>query len=91
MARDWWPIMDVYSPLPTVEHCIKHHRREKEFRAQNEGLHIVPSWEKRSSSYPDYINVILVIDSECRDWKNVLEKAPSSCSLTSTLRGCDQE
>ncbi|KAL5356264.1 hypothetical protein BJX96DRAFT_171449 [Aspergillus floccosus] len=31
-ARNWWPRVDVYSPLESIEACIEHHRREKKFR-----------------------------------------------------------
>ncbi|KAG2417105.1 hypothetical protein HFD88_008323 [Aspergillus terreus] len=31
-ARNWWPRVDVYSPLDSIEACIEHHRREKTFR-----------------------------------------------------------
>jgi hypothetical protein len=75
--RNYWPRVDVYSPLSNVGDCIEHHRREKEHRKRTSGLHIVPNWSLHSDSYwfrNPYRNVILVIDSECKDWASVVEK-----------------
>ncbi|PYI02581.1 hypothetical protein BO78DRAFT_410488 [Aspergillus sclerotiicarbonarius CBS 121057] len=33
-ARNYWPRVDVYPPLGSIEACIEHHRREKVFRAE---------------------------------------------------------
>ncbi|GAM40283.1 hypothetical protein TCE0_038r12518 [Talaromyces pinophilus] len=31
-ARNYWPRVDVYAPLGSIEECIEHHRREKIYR-----------------------------------------------------------
>lgn len=33
-AMDWSPRVDVYAPQPSIDACIEHHRREKEYRAR---------------------------------------------------------
>lgn len=33
-ARNYWPRVDVYAPLGSIEACIEHHRREKIYRHQ---------------------------------------------------------
>ncbi|KAL4895474.1 hypothetical protein BDV59DRAFT_155814 [Aspergillus ambiguus] len=33
-ARNWWPRVDVYAPLESIEACIEHHRREKAYRKE---------------------------------------------------------
>lgn len=74
--RNRWPRVDIYSPLGSVEECMKHHLREKEFRKESDGPHIVPNWGGRISSYPyrdPYRNAILAIDADCPDW-NAIEK-----------------
>lgn len=55
---------------------MEHHRREKKFRKETNGLHIVPNWSRRGSYGPHnaYRNVIFVIDVECPDWQTVLKK-----------------
>jgi len=75
--RNYWPRVDVYSPLASVEEYIEHHRREKQYRKQTGGLHIVPNWSLHSNAYAfqnPYRNVILVIDSDCKGWAAVVEK-----------------
>ncbi|KAL1871482.1 hypothetical protein Plec18167_007042 [Paecilomyces lecythidis] len=38
--RNWWPRIDVYAPLGSIDECIRHHQREKIYRRQAvEDLH----------------------------------------------------
>ncbi|KAJ9365856.1 hypothetical protein C8Q69DRAFT_54671 [Paecilomyces variotii] len=32
--RNYWPRIDVYAPLDSIDECIQHHRREKIYRRQ---------------------------------------------------------
>ncbi|RAK97314.1 uncharacterized protein BO80DRAFT_389935 [Aspergillus ibericus CBS 121593] len=33
-ARNYWPRVDVYPPMESIDACIEHHRREKVYRAE---------------------------------------------------------
>ncbi|KAF2087751.1 hypothetical protein K490DRAFT_41574 [Saccharata proteae CBS 121410] len=74
-ARNWWPRVDVYAPMASVDECMAHHVKEKEFRKRRGGPHIVPNWSNRSYEYGNpYRNVILVIPADCASWSDVEEK-----------------
>lgn len=53
-ARNYWPRVDVYAPLGSVEECIEHHRREKIYRRQAvEALHATVAADARDECGPE--------------------------------------
>lgn len=53
-ARNYWPRVDVYSPLGSIEECVEHHRREKDFRRQAvEEMHATVAADAREACGPD--------------------------------------
>jgi hypothetical protein len=53
-ARNYWPRVDVYAPLGSIEECIEHHRREKNFRRQAvEEMHATVAADARDACGPD--------------------------------------
>lgn len=53
-ARNYWPRVDVYSPLSSIEECIEHHRREKIYRRQAvEEMHTTVAADARDACDPE--------------------------------------
>jgi hypothetical protein len=53
-ARNYWPRVDVYTPLSSIEECIEHHRREKIFRRHAvEELHAGVAADARDACGPE--------------------------------------
>ncbi|EED18578.1 conserved hypothetical protein [Talaromyces stipitatus ATCC 10500] len=53
-ARNYWPRVDVYAPLGSIEECIEHHRREKIFRRKAvEEMHAAVAAAARDACGPE--------------------------------------
>lgn len=53
-ARNWWPRVDVYPPLGSIDECIEHHRREKVYRRQaTEDMRRAAAEAARAACGPD--------------------------------------
>ncbi|GFF30865.1 hypothetical protein IFM61606_10604 [Aspergillus udagawae] len=76
--HNYWPRVDVYLPLRSIEECMEHHQAEKIYRKEAvEEMHSntrASADNKDNTKEAQYRSFVLVVPEDCRCWDDVEEK-----------------